>query len=687
MNLQLRIAAYVASVPGAVSGQGGHSQTFSLACSLYNGFALSEQDTLAWLSVYNQRCVPPWSERELQHKAKEAVAAHHSSPRGHLLNGQSEHSASIPPSVRPLSPAPPSPKHTPPPVPVCPEAQSPLPEARLNPTIAFLLAAFDPTDGVSIAKCVRHATEDRDIPENAGKVYPRDQLIELLDSKEGDPNLIFESNRGAYVRINPMSDNGKSDSDVTCFRHVLVEFDQGSPSQQWQHLIQSGAPISVVLTSGGKSIHAFVRVNAKDANDYKEKRDKVYAYFVPLGADPKNKNPSRFSRLPGMMRNGKEQQLLAVNIGARSFEQWLIDQAASGIGTPMPWQDLIDFKSQDDGNSVLGNRWLCRGGSLLIVGPTGVGKSSFGFQAAVLWALGLPFLGIKPKRPLKSIFVQAENDIGDMAEIAQGVLKGCSIESNPQAIALLTQNLVIIRDQAHVGIEFAIASRKLIDKHKPDLFWADPLLSYYGADVKEQKEASTFLRTWLNPISEATGVIWVFLHHTPKPSTDTRNSSTGWQHYAYAGLGSVEFSGWARAIIVLVRNGDSEDEFRCIFAKRGYRSGATDTDGSFTTELYLAHGSDAIFWRQIPKPKKLSQSEQNDLLSQFALSLPQNTTALTATFIVQCAAKFLNRGIRTTWKLWDKGNGPLSAFFVKSTIPGLYQRKPTPPNNLPYPDP
>ncbi len=42
-----RARKYLAAIPGAVSGQGGHDQTFSAACALVNGFALSEADALA----------------------------------------------------------------------------------------------------------------------------------------------------------------------------------------------------------------------------------------------------------------------------------------------------------------------------------------------------------------------------------------------------------------------------------------------------------------------------------------------------------------------------------------------------------------------------------------------------------------------------------------------------------------
>ena len=64
-----RIAKYLEAIPAAVAGSGGHKQTFKVACVLYNGWALSEKETLAWLKIYNAKCEPPWSDKELEHKA------------------------------------------------------------------------------------------------------------------------------------------------------------------------------------------------------------------------------------------------------------------------------------------------------------------------------------------------------------------------------------------------------------------------------------------------------------------------------------------------------------------------------------------------------------------------------------------------------------------------------------------
>jgi hypothetical protein len=84
-TLDERIAAWLAKLPGAISGKRGHDQTFRVACRLYNGFALSEAETLRWLERYNERCKPAWSPRELAHKAQGAAQATHMNPRGYML--------------------------------------------------------------------------------------------------------------------------------------------------------------------------------------------------------------------------------------------------------------------------------------------------------------------------------------------------------------------------------------------------------------------------------------------------------------------------------------------------------------------------------------------------------------------------------------------------------------------------
>ncbi len=58
----------------AVQGQNGSRACYIAACTLIRRYKLDEQSALALLlSDYNPRCVPPWSERELQHKVRDAA--------------------------------------------------------------------------------------------------------------------------------------------------------------------------------------------------------------------------------------------------------------------------------------------------------------------------------------------------------------------------------------------------------------------------------------------------------------------------------------------------------------------------------------------------------------------------------------------------------------------------------------
>lgn len=72
-ELKLRASAYLKTIPGAISGQGGHVTTLKAASVLTRGFGLDDGTALALLRIYNERCEPPWSEKELKHKLRSAV--------------------------------------------------------------------------------------------------------------------------------------------------------------------------------------------------------------------------------------------------------------------------------------------------------------------------------------------------------------------------------------------------------------------------------------------------------------------------------------------------------------------------------------------------------------------------------------------------------------------------------------
>lgn len=88
-----RARKYLAKLPPAISGQGGHKTTFRTACILVRGFLLNPEQAMMLLQEWNQTCVPPWSERELEHKIAGARKA--TGRTGYLRNARPEKWATI----------------------------------------------------------------------------------------------------------------------------------------------------------------------------------------------------------------------------------------------------------------------------------------------------------------------------------------------------------------------------------------------------------------------------------------------------------------------------------------------------------------------------------------------------------------------------------------------------------------
>ena len=74
--LELRLEAGRAAISEAepaVSGDGGHPATFKVACALAIRCALPYQSVLELMQEFNQKCTPPWSLPDLEHKCADAV--------------------------------------------------------------------------------------------------------------------------------------------------------------------------------------------------------------------------------------------------------------------------------------------------------------------------------------------------------------------------------------------------------------------------------------------------------------------------------------------------------------------------------------------------------------------------------------------------------------------------------------
>ena len=110
----------------------------------------------------------------------------------------------------------------------------------------------------------------------------------------------------------------RGDSAVASFRFAVAEFDTMSKPEQlafwWGY---RSAPIVALIDTGGKSIHALLRVDAPSREAWEaDVEQRLFSRVLcPLGCDAACRNESRLSRLPGHFRREKNQwqRLLYLN--------------------------------------------------------------------------------------------------------------------------------------------------------------------------------------------------------------------------------------------------------------------------------------------------------------------------------------------------------------------------------------
>lgn len=132
----------------------------------------------------------------------------------------------------------------------------------------------------------------------------------LWDTELREAVTLPDTSEPQFFSINPMH-TSRADSNVTCYRNILIEFDDRPISEQLTLIKESGVPYSTLVYSGGKSIHAIISLStpAKSVEEYRRVVAAIYKKFP--GIDRANSNPSRFSRVADSMRdNGKRQELL-----------------------------------------------------------------------------------------------------------------------------------------------------------------------------------------------------------------------------------------------------------------------------------------------------------------------------------------------------------------------------------------
>lgn len=291
-----------------------------------------------------------------------------------------------------------------------------LPPPMGNPVqqiTTYLETLFDSSDLVGYVT---------DTWEKDGKFMPKKgnfdrtagQLIEELSICDGDIGAVFgdcNPASGAWIRFNPLDGQGVRNENVTAFNYALVESDEMPIEEQYAVIQALELPVACLVHSGGKSLHAIVRVDAPNYSEYQRRVDYLYAVCQKNGLkiDRQNRNPSRLSRMPGVTRNGREQALIAVQIGKNGWDEW--KEWVEAVNDDLP--DIQNISAVKNNRPPLAPELiqgvLRRGHKMLLSGASKASKSFALIELAIAIAEGKPWLGFQCSRG-RVLYVNLELD-------------------------------------------------------------------------------------------------------------------------------------------------------------------------------------------------------------------------------------------------------------------------------------
>ena len=309
-----------------------------------------------------------------------------------------------------------------------------------------------------------------------------------------------------------MDGDGVKNENVTRFTYALVESDTLTISEQDILFRKLELPIAALVHSGGKSLHAIVRVDAADYEEYRKRVEFLYEFLEKhdVSIDKQNRNPSRLSRMPGVTRNGNRQYLVATNIGRKSWVEWM--DYVEGVSDALP--DMVQLSSYKDNPPELPEELiegiLRRGHKMLISGSSKAGKSFLLMELSIAIAEGRSWLGF-PCRQGKVLYVNLEID---PSSAINRFLKIYEVLGIP---VKHSDNIVVWNLRGHaVPLDQLVPKliRRVRDQHF-DAIIIDPIYKVITGDENNASEMGQFCNQF-DKICTETGCSTIYCHHHSK---------------------------------------------------------------------------------------------------------------------------------------------------------------------------
>ena len=395
-------------------------------------------------------------------------------------------------------------------------------EQRKQDIVTYLTTLFEPEEYVGYVVNTFALPDGKQSPTMGNYSRTVQQIIDGINGTTQLENVFgsFNKEMGAWIRFNPIDGKGVKNDNVTAFRYMLLESDNMSLGKQKAILEQLELPIAAMVFSGGKSIHAIVKVDAYSYEEYRKRVDFIYSIAQKNGFKPdkKNRNPSRLSRMPGVMRGGNPQFLMATNIGKENYKEW--EEWIASVNDDLPEPEELDalWDNMPDLAPPLIEGILREGHKMLIAGPSKAGKSFALIQLCISIAEGKPWFGFDCTQG-KVLYVNLELDRASCLHRFKDVYE--ALEQQPTNIGNIS--IWNLRGKSLPMDQLAPKLIRRAQKRNYKAIIIDPIYKVITGDENSADQMANFCNQFDKVCTELKCAV-IYCHHHSKGSQTGKRS-------------------------------------------------------------------------------------------------------------------------------------------------------------------
>lgn len=410
--------------------------------------------------------------------------------------------------------------------------------------IKYIETLFSPNEIVGYVTSDTRFNRDKDKFEPLRGVYHRTALevINALKKYKDDIGAAvgdYKKEAGAWIRINPLDGSGVSRDNVTAYRHVLVESDEIPQEEQIQFYEQWKLPIAALVNSGSKSIHAIVKIYAENDEIYQKRVQFLFEFLKKhnFPIDESNKNPNKLSRMPGVYRGDKLQNLITTDIGCKDWDEWFnyIDTLENAFEE----DNMLDlFDNPPELAPELIGGLVRLGHKLLLQGPSKSGKSFMLIELSICLAEGLDFIGF-PCRKSKVVYINLEIDRASVIHRFKAIYEALGIKKPTQNITILN-----LRGKAKPLDQLVPLLVKQFHDKGYEAVIIDPIYKTLNGDENSASDMAQFTNQF-DIICDKLHATAIYAHHHAKGTSGQKSAqdrSSGSGVFARDPDGIIDFS-------------------------------------------------------------------------------------------------------------------------------------------------